>query len=590
MSVEQVQNLLNWAKSNGAEINEKLSFQGSKDHGISCIINESLNEDEKPSLIKVPHDIIISPELADKFASQYLNTTTNDNINQNLIFLLSKLKFDKSSPVMIDNENINEKFQAYIDYLPKDGKSTANPYFWTLEEKELLDGTDAFIFMKRNFLKNLEDWKKIVSNLDVSQYPQLKDELLEYEAFKMGPVGGVSVNYLLNIKEISWTSFTAYLWSNCIIRSRAFPYILFSKSNTKYKNSAFLLPIVDLLNSEDENKSKCRWTINENNQFVFNTLDDLSKLSKGNELYNNYGDKSNVEFLLNYGFCLKGNTNESTSLTLKLDPSVIEGARKYGVVLPIDSTDESINFELKRNQELSKNLINFFAYLVKLSSEKKGFTLRMKLEGLTQLKAIIKTKLKTLRQVDVVKSDVVSDANAKTIKAYRKSQKDIFQQCLEQIEKLEKQYLNDFKPFSFKKALTNDTRFFNSFLLVFGTRTYNDLVEKGLVDHAVLLWIMRIANRDAYTDITDKSIWPAFIFNEFQKVKNSIEIDNDDIAEYLPMYQSLFPALCQKIPAVFDRGNWTLNHLIYAATVADRLTYKRETNGEVFFIDPAQSK
>jgi hypothetical protein len=587
-----VKDLLTWATSNGAEINKKLSFQNTKDHGISCIIQESLaTEDEKSSLIKIPKQIIISPELADQFASSYLkNTTQNDNVNSNLIFLLAKLKFDKSNDTIINNEKISDKFRPYISYLPNDGKSTGNPYFWTMEEKELLDGTDAYIFMKRNFLKDLDDWKKIVSQLDASKYPQLKDELLEYEAFKMGPVGGVAVNYLLNIKQISWTSFTAYLWASCIITSRAFPYILFAESaNSKYKYHAFLLPVVDLLNNEDANRSKCKWTI-ENDQFVFNTLDDLSSLQQGNELYNNYGNKSNVEFLLNYGFCLTGNDNESSTLTLKVDSSVIDGARNYGVVLPKDSSAEGINFELKKNAELPQNLINFFAYLVKLTSEKKGFSLRMKLEGLNQLKAIIKTKLKTLKKVEVVKSDKISDINAKTIKVYRKSQKDIFQQSLEQIEKLEKQLLTEFKPLSFKKILTKDTRFFNSFLLVFGTRTYNDLIEKGILDHAVLLWIMRISNKDVYTDIVDKSIFPNFIFNEFQKVKNNTKIDNEDIAEYLPMYQSLFPALCEKIPGVYNRGDWTLNHLIYAGTVADRLTYKRETNGEVFFIDPAQSK
>lgn len=589
---EKLENLLEWAKSRGTIINDKLSFQNTKDHGISCIINQSLQEQDKNGLIKVPHDLLITPVLADAFASEYFSgvDAATKNVNSNLLFLMAKLKFDKKNTTVItENEiNLSEKFKPYVDYLPSSGKALGSPYFWTNEEKELLDGTDAFIFMKREFLKDLEDWKKIVSQLDSNLYPQLKDELLEYEAFKMGPAGGVAVNYLLNIKEVSWTSFTAYLWASCVVSSRAFPYLLFDQSS-RYKNSAFLLPVVDLLNSADDNQSKCRWTV-EDDKFIFNTLDDLSQLQKSCELYNNYGEKSNLSFLLNYGFCVKNNSNESATLTLKLDPSVIEGAKMYGVIIPKDSTDDVINFELKKNAPLSKDLINFFAYLVKLKSEKKGFTLRMKLEGLTQLRAIIKTKLKSLKQVEVTVSDNVSEVNAKTIKLYRKSQKDIFQKYLEQIEQLEKQLLTEFKPFSFKKALQVDKTFFNSFLLVFGTRTYNDLIEKGILDHAVLLWIMRIANRDVYKDIPDKSIFPNFIYEEFQKVKNNTTIDNEDITEYLPMYQSLFPALCEKIPIVYNHGDWTLNNLIYAGTVADRLTYKRENNGEVFFIDPSHSK
>lgn len=593
MSDTELQKLLTWAKSNGSFIHEKLSFEFRENHGYSCIIKESLAENEVDGLIKIPENIILSPVLADEFFNTYfkdVNIENSDETNTKLIFLLTKLKFDKSGhdDLILGNVNVHEKFQPYIDYLPKTGKATGNPYFWSMEEKELLDGTDAHVFMKRTFLKNLEAWKKTVSQFDSSKYPQLTDELLEYEAFKMGPVGGVAVDYLLNKKEISWTSFTAYLWATSIINSRAFPYILFDKSSA-YKDKAFLLPIVDLLNNEDNNESKCKWTIGENNEFVFNTLDDLSSLKTGCELFNNYGGKSNVEFLLNYGFCLSNTNNDTTTLTLKVDESVISGARSYGVIIPKDSTTDSINFVLQKNKQLPENIINFFAYLVKLTSEKKGYSLRMKLEGLTQLKAIIKTKLKTLKKVEVVKSDNVSASHAAIIKSYRKSQKDIFQQSLEQIEKLEKTLLTDFKPFSFKKALTKDTRFFNSFLLVFGTRTYNDLVEKGILDHAVLLWIMRIANRAEYKDL-DQSIFPNFIFNEFEKVKKTAKIDNEDISEYLPMYQSLFPALCQKIPDVYNHGDWTLNNLIYAGTVADRLTYKRETNSEVFFIDPSTSK
>lgn len=588
--MENVDRLVQWARSKGCYINEKLSFEYSNNHGISCIIKESLSEDDKKGLIRVPKSLIISPELADSFAKDYLSEvqTSSPEINTNLIFLLAKLKFDSSGKTIVENTNLHTEYQPYIDYLPNDGKSTGNPYFWTMEEKELLDGTDAHVLMKRNFLKDLENWKVVASQLDVAKHPQLKDELLEYEAFKMGPLGGVSVDFLLNVKEISWTSFTAYLWASCIISSRAFPYLLFDAS-AKYKNHAFLLPIVDLLNNEDSNSSKCRWTI-ENNVFIFDSLDDLSKLTQSCELYNNYGAKSNVEFLLNYGFCLKGNRDNTTTLSLKVDESVIEGAKNYGVVIPNDSSVNGINFILRQGDKIPENLIDFFSYLCKLTSERKGFNLRMKLEGLTQLKAIIKTKLRTLKKLEVEVSDKVSSHHANIIKTYRKSQKDIFQQTLEQVEKMEKQLLTEFKPFSFKKAMMVDTRFFNSFLVVFGTKSYNDLIEKGILDHAVLLWIMRISNKEVYEDIHDKTIFPDFIYNEFQKVKRNMKIDNDDIAEFMPMYQSLFPALCGKVPSVYNRGDWTLNSLIYAGTVADRLTYKRETNGEVFFIDPAKSK
>lgn len=590
-SEEEVQSLVDWAKSNGAYINDKLSFKNVKDRGVCCIIEESLTNEDKKSLIKIPEDLIISPVYCESFAEKYLpNIQINSsNINNIYLLLLSHLKFGKDDTILQSGLNLNSKFEKYINYLPNNGKLTGNPYFWNLEEKELLDGTDAHIFMKRNFLKLLNDWKQLVSNLSINDYPLLKDELLEFEAFKMGPVGGVSVDYLLNIKEISWTSFTGYLWANSIVQSRAFPYILFNKSdNFKniYKECGFLLPIVDLLNNHDENKSQCKWTI-ENNIFEFNSLDDLNSLKKGMELFNNYGTKSNLEFLLNYGFCIKNNDADSTTLTLKVDNSVVEGAKKYGVILPKDSSEEGINFTLTRKDLLPNNLIDFFSYLVKLRSEKKGFSLRMKLEGLTQLKAIIKTKLKSFKKIDVVIGGKITEFNGKNIKFYRKTQKDIFQQSMEQIEKFEKNLLTKFQPFSFKSALQKDAKFLNSFLIIWGIGKYNQFVENNILDQAVLLWIMRIANKDVYS-IEDKLNFPDFIYNEFEKVKSTVTVDNEDIAEYLPLYESLFPSLCQRVPDIYDRGIWTLNYLIYASVVADRLTYKRETNSEVFFIDPSK--
>ncbi|CAI8508455.1 unnamed protein product [Pichia kudriavzevii] len=194
--MENVDRLVQWARSKGCYINEKLSFEYSNNHGISCIIKESLSEDDKKGLIRVPKSLIISPELADSFAKDYLSEvqTSSPEINTNLIFLLAKLKFDSSGKTIVENTNLHTEYQPYIDYLPNDGKSTGNPYFWTMEEKELLDGTDAHVLMKRNFLKDLENWKVVASQLDVAKHPQLKDELLEYEAFKMGPLGGVSVD------------------------------------------------------------------------------------------------------------------------------------------------------------------------------------------------------------------------------------------------------------------------------------------------------------------------------------------------------------------------------------------------------------
>lgn len=579
----ELQNILSWAKENGAKISDNLEFKYSDEKGVHAFVKENISTDKKSHLIEIPQSILFTPKYSESIFD-YLqgSDAAGKNPNAKSQLLLAKLKFD-SNDTLFENINLTQKFKPYLDFLPNNGQETNCPYFWSMPEKELLDGTDAHIFMKRQFLKSLEEWKVFATQLyqlNPNEYPQLKDELLEYEAFKMGPVGGVAVNYLLNIKKITWTSFTAYLWASCIFTSRAFPYMLFDK-NIKDLNTAFLIPVVDLLNHENERK--VRWTV-ENNNFVFNTLDSDENIKAGMELFNNYGEKSNLDLLLGYGFVVNNNRYESATLTLQVDESVIDGAKSFGVKLPQDASVLGINFEITKSDTTPKSLIDFFSYLVKLTSEKKGITLRMRLEGISQIRSIIQTKINSLKSVEVKAHDNVKKERAEIIKKYRNTQKNIFQQSVEDLEKLEKKLLTKYKPFSFKAILKKDTKFSNALLLFFGTPTYDALVEHNYLDHAILLWIMRIANQEHYA-VEDQQLFPRFILDTFKDVKTSLKIENADVTEYLPLYEALFPKLCQNIPEIFGKGEWTLNNLIAAATVNDRLGYKRTVNSEAFFIE-----
>lgn len=571
--MSKLADLTTWAAAEGVRINSCVEFDSDTRSGVFAQVKAPVSGEK---LISVPRSVTLTGDYAQKAFEELADD--EDNVNAKLQLLLAKLKFDKEDTVVGDL-NLSAKFKPYIDFLPDSGVDTKSPYFWTMEEKELLDGTDAHIFMKRRFLDSLKEWKKFATRLyelDPGAYPQLKDELLEYEAFKMGPVGGVAVNYLLNIKPISWTSFTAYLWSSAIFTSRAFPYVLFDKSAKP--NAAFLLPIVDLLNHE--NGAKVRWTV-ENDQFVFNSL---VPLDAGMKLNNNYGDKSNLDLLLGYGFVINHNDYETATLTLQVDESVVNGALAYGVKLPEDRSDSGINFVLSKKEPLPESLLFFFGYLSKLSSERRGTTVRMRLEGISQLRAIIQTKSNSLKKLEVVPGTNVDAERAAIIKQYRNTQKGIFQKTIEECDSQEKSLLKTHKPFSFKTAMKQDTRFFNALLLTLGLRTYDDIVANNMLDHYILLWIMRIANKDKLPK-EDQANLPQFIYDTFMDVKKTTTVDNDDVTEYLPLYESLFPSLCQKIPEVFGEGEWTLNNMVFAGTVSDRLVYKRTVNNEVFFVE-----
>ncbi|GME78168.1 unnamed protein product [Ambrosiozyma monospora] len=286
---EKLENLLSWATANGAHINDSISFDYLPSKGVSAMIKKDLTD--KTGLIRIPRELLITSDLAtDFFKIDFQGLKTG---NEPLQLLLAKLKFDSNNTILKD-VNISEKFKDFIEYLPS-GEEIGTPFFWNLQEQDLLKGTDAHIFLFRNFGQLIQEWSEIVSQLDST--PEIHTDLKVIENYASKGkeyLQSPEFNKLVTDDIKSWTSFPAYLWAHNIFTSRAFPHILIDPK-IKQKSLAFLLPVVDLLNHEDG--KKVSWTF-ENNEVVFNTKDSYGSLKQGSELFNNYGDKANVDLLL----------------------------------------------------------------------------------------------------------------------------------------------------------------------------------------------------------------------------------------------------------------------------------------------------
>jgi len=573
---QKLHDLLEWANTRKIFVDPRIEFQVTDDRGVIAVAKEDI--DKGKDLIKVPRDLALTPTLAASFFGDAW-TSPHDR-NEQLQLFLARLKFGEEDTI-VDGVNISKKMAPYIKFLPSTGRETGLPYFWTEEEKDLVSGTDAEVFLKKFMDEIVEEWHSAVTGLVSITITNDMEKF--YQDYKKGYYNK-GMAYFLE-QKMTWTSFQAYLWAHCVLASRAFPFILFDSSNKLHK--AFLIPVIDLLNHK--NGTSVCWYVSDDHDMVFSSLEDASKLKKGSELFNNYGDKPNYALLLGYGFAIPDNEFEITTLSLKVPKSYLEAAKKFGVKLPEDASDRGINFELTKKCPISDSLIDFFAFLVRLTSENNIYTTRMLLEGLANLQAILGTKLDAFRKFKLITDRRVAPSVIKMVKVYRNSQKAIFVLAEQTTIKLEKELLKKFKALSFKKILKRDKVFFNSLLLTFGISNYNDLVSKKILDQAVLLWIIRNANKSHYKDL-DPLLFPEFIYEEFQDVKKNVPITEKDVLEFRSVYKSLFPALSQRIPEVYNVGDWSPRNFIVAGTVSDRLTFKKPSNSEVFFLKKEEAK
>lgn len=552
----KLEDCIQWAVKNGAIVDDRIHFRQSSISGISAVV-EGILASEEP-LIQIPPKLLITNEKAQE-SFQVDNGVIDKNAPNSLVQLyLAKLKFAKGMPTM---------YQPYIDLLPL---KLEQPYFWDWEELQVIRGTDLYLVMKQSLPKLLHEWISILKKLSLKP----SDDLSQLVSPSLDLVDYVS-KYRETNDEIPWNSFAAYVWSAGIFASRAFPKIAFHEQCLSI-NEAFLYPIVDFLNHK--NDAKVRWSF-QNGKMCFISQESLKS---GEELFNNYGDKSNEELLLNYGFVQDNNQYDDARLTLRLDSQLLDEAEQLGVSLLQERvTDNSVQFKLNKDL-LPHNLVQLFALVHKLRSED-GITLRNSLEGIDSLQSILMQKVEFFRQK--TRMDVSTSRKLQILRKYFDQQRKLFQSSIENGQKLQKELIKSNSEFltSFKTIFKNDKQFSNSLLLTFGVTKFDDLITKDCMNQILLLWIVRVANKNEYANKLPFEV-PQFIYDTFQEVSSTIVIEREDVLQMMGFYQSMFPSLSEKIPEIYGQGNWRIRQFIVADTVMDRLVWTRKLTQEPFFV------
>ena len=206
-------------------------------------------------------------------------------IPQKYIFDYSEIKFKKMKNLL--NKNSHHILNLYIEMNKKD--SFYQPFFNTLPQN-----MNNFVdFYSEDDLKLLEHTSLSCEN-EYSHREKIidmkKDSKIMYKYLKE--------NNKLNEKHNKYSKFyREYLRLKNLVDSRIFSY------DKNKKEAITIVPYADLFNhSLDENTY---WCFNDDkNQFEMSATKDIPK---NTQIYDSYGEKSNLKLLFYYGFTIPNN-------------------------------------------------------------------------------------------------------------------------------------------------------------------------------------------------------------------------------------------------------------------------------------------
>ena len=205
------------------------------------------------------------------------------------------------------------KWKFYIDFLPSNYSSF--PTFFSTKELEYLKGTQ--------FLEILEKKKNNIKN-----------------------------DYDILIKEIPGLSkynFSFFKKMREVVGSRVFGVNIRNHSNT------IIVPFADLLNHK--RPTKTYWNYNNIKEIFY--IKSIHSIAMGDEVFDSYGIKSNSIFLLNYGFTVENNTENTIYIKIPLNETYPYLKQKMSF---LNYTKKNKFFQLKLNLK-EVNAEQFFSFL-----------------------------------------------------------------------------------------------------------------------------------------------------------------------------------------------------------------------------------
>ncbi|CEL95601.1 unnamed protein product [Vitrella brassicaformis CCMP3155] len=310
IKVQQNEALAGWLFANGVYLSEKSEW-GLAPHACllaTDVMDENAGEsagrgllakkqlDVNEEVLSVPLRLCFTKDAARRvFGPDIVDDGMSEHIAIALLLIHERAKGDDSF------------FFPYLDVLPT--IEEVNPTFvWPEEDVELLRGSQAFITATSLREKLLNEYDRVRS-LVLTKKPEMFPE----DVF----------------------TFEAWLWAFIQIFSRSIRLQL-GKSTSKEREEIAMVPYADLINhspfsssfitAESPSAFLKRWRGDPITEQVRVVDDDVKVYTdraykRMEQVYVSYGQKSNADLLLLYGFALDRNPHNTVSLDFQLDPN-----------------------------------------------------------------------------------------------------------------------------------------------------------------------------------------------------------------------------------------------------------------------------
>ena len=285
--------------------------------------NDSLQMLEKDSRGIISTKNIKKGDIVMEIPSKYLIELS---VIKKYVFKFIKHDFENTNSIMavyllLESFNDKTKWKHYLDVMPKDFSHYI--HFYDKLKLGLLKDTSMMCKDTYNFKYNIDNIKKdaIIVYHKLKEYNKIPNEYL-------------NINKFIQL----------FMKFRIIVDSRTFNY------EKKRKDESGLVPYADLLNHS--NDCNTTWAFDDSkNAFVVLATKDIKK---NTEIYDSYGEKSNVKLVLYYGFSIKNNPHSNLSFIYKNNLVNIEKNSNLNEILYIHDLE---NYKKKIVELLKKKLM-----------------------------------------------------------------------------------------------------------------------------------------------------------------------------------------------------------------------------------------
>ncbi|KAJ1917443.1 hypothetical protein H4219_003186 [Mycoemilia scoparia] len=555
--MDKIQRLCKWLQSSGASF-DKIELKPDGDGGFGAYTNCKTEKDE--CLASIPYNLAITENVALETLKDHLIQPLRGARIMCLFLVYERWVRGDSS-----------FWSPYIDCLPK---TFSTPFYYNDDELKFLKGTPTETAIAARLDKYKEDWKAVRSSIPTS---------------------------MISDEQLSWEN---YLWSANVYSSRAFPSSLVPGLDAEGSHNEALFPLLDMLNHRPT--QPITWDSTDSSiKFIFR-----DSFEAGEQVFNNYGPKSNQELLMSYGFCIPGNIQDLYHVKLNCS-NAPEGLRKEKFIKDIGlfkldhyirAANLSENTILPMMRVMVMNDIELFYSEEEYSGHGQPDTnfisFRNELSVFSTLGQLLKSKETTILDID---STILGGNNSQSklhkSNIFTTGIKRILSSSLSKIDKTKISLLQAVKEMM---SMNEVTSLLPRWLSKSGSEiktpslaeisedvvdnlALNELISSVIIsdesfeedrtfssaintrdidlDSALALFLLRCRYRKS-------SKWYGVI-GQYKRLELTHIMPEDRIGKLKIKYDSLFPELSDSYPKLFSSSKFTLDNFMWAAQMTN---------------------